>query len=232
MEAPQPASRPGHLRALCSSDSAWSKSARQCMAGVSCLRRSGTKTSIDATIAGCIYNFGRMPDSAPSFQRHIQALQAAGVVIPPKPILELPRPIIEGQSPHGRAIGGGRGISASHHRLDRRSGGAVFPALRRRGTLRHDARPARGWLHGAAEHGAGHRLDGRTGHLGRARGPRRRVVGAAGLAHPPASERLGLRGARAVARPAGMAGHALHDRSSSAGASRLHDPSHRASFGG
>ena len=56
--------------------------------------------------------------------------------------------------------------------------------------------------------------------------------GAAGLADPPASERLGLRGARAVARPAGMAGHALHDRSSSAGASRLHDPSHRASFGG
>jgi len=45
-----------------------------------------------------------MPDSAPSFQRHIQALQAAGVVIPPKPILELPRPIIEGQSPTGEQL--------------------------------------------------------------------------------------------------------------------------------
>ena len=104
MEAPHRASRPGHLRALYSSDSAWSKSARQCMAGVSCLRRSGNQDFYRCDIAGCIYNFGRMPDSAPSFQRHIQALRAAGVVIPPKPILELPRPIIEGQSPTGEQL--------------------------------------------------------------------------------------------------------------------------------
>ena len=38
-----------------------------------------------------------MPFSAPLLIQHLAALRAAGVLLPPKPYLEVPRPVIEGR---------------------------------------------------------------------------------------------------------------------------------------
>jgi hypothetical protein len=40
-----------------------------------------------------------MPFSAPRLIQQLAALRAAGVVLPPKPRIEFPRPVVEGRPP-------------------------------------------------------------------------------------------------------------------------------------